>query len=280
MAGKITTILAKKEAETYCTQGLHKEALHLYHRLIATTPNMDPALKAGIEYQINKISAELASDDIEEAKRMTADDIRRVKEGWGDEATESDMMICAQAFCQIGCHEEALQELADMLKKGCATKKTPPLVADCLANMCAPEQLVDMMEKIINESFSQPKNRFDYAALLAQEMVALEHPGHARAILAYLQAHPQSDGDAAQRLAAVADGIEGLESGPMDAAPNTQAAAPEQPAPAGDDTPAPLPEQPTPAGDDTPALLPDKHSPIKEKIRSFIRWLPRFGKRT
>jgi hypothetical protein len=281
MAGKISTILAKREAETYCTQGLHKEALHIYHRLIATTPNIDPALKAGIESQIEKISAELESDDIEEAKRMTANDIRRVKKGWGEEATESDMMICAEAFCQIGCHEEALQELADMLKKGCATKKTPPLVADCLAKTCAPEQLIDMMEKIINESFSQSKNRFDYAALLAQEMVALEHPGHAKAILAYLQAHPQSDGDAALRLAAVADGIEGLETGQqMDVKPNPQPATPEEPAPAGDDTPAPLPEHPAPASDATPDPSPDKRFPLREKIRSFIQWLPRFGKRS
>jgi thioredoxin-like negative regulator of GroEL len=265
MAGKITTILAKREAETYCTQGLHKEALHIYHRLIATTPNIDPALKAGIENQIEKISAELESEDIEEAKRMTADDIRRVKKGWGEGATESDMIICAQAFCQIGCYEEALNELADMLRKGCATKKTPPLVADCLANMCPPEELVDIIEKIINESFSQTGNQFDYAALLAQEMVALKHPRHARAILAYLREHPNSDGDASQRLAAIADGIEGLETGQMDAAPNPQAAASEQPVPAGDDIPNPVP---------------DKRSPLKEKIRSFIQWLPCFGRRS
>ncbi len=265
MAGKISTILAKREAETYCAQGLHKEALHIYHRLIATTPNIDPALKAGIENQIEKISAELESDDIEEAKRMTADDIRRVKKGWGDAATESDMIICAQAFCQIGCYEEAMQELADMLRKGCATKKTPPLVADCLANMCSPEQLVDSMEKIIDETFSQTENRFTYAALLAQEMVALKQPRHARAILTYLQEHPQSDGDASQRLSAIAESIEAPETGKMDAAPDPQATAPEQPAPAGDDIPTPLPDQ---------------RSHLKEKIRSFIRWVPFLGKRS
>jgi thioredoxin-like negative regulator of GroEL len=265
MAGKITTILAKREAETYCTQGLHKEALHIYHRLIATTPNIDPALKAGIENQIEKISAELESDDIEEAKQMTADDIRRVKKGWGEEATESDMMICAQAFCQIGCYEEALHELADMLRKGCATEKTPPLVADCLANMCAPEQLVDRIEKTINASFRQAENQFDYAALLAQEMVALNQPRHAGAILAYLQEHPRSDGDASQRLAAIADSIDRLASGQTDAAPDPQAAAPDQPAPAGDDSPTPLP---------------DKRPSLKEKIRSFIRRLPFFGRRS
>jgi hypothetical protein len=295
MAGKISTILAKREAETYCTQGLHKEALHIYHRLIATTPNIDPVLKEGIENQIEKISAELESDDIEEAKMMTADDIRRVKKGWGEEATESDMMICAEAFCQIGCYEEALQELAEMLRKGCATEKTPPFVADCLANTCPPEQLVDSIEKIIDKSFGRDENQFNYAALLAEEMVALNHPRHARAILTYLQEHPQSDGDASQRLTVIADGIEGLETGQLDAAPDRQAAAPEASAPAGDNipvplpdqsatagdnTPVPLPDQSATAGDDTPAPLPDKRSPIKEKMRSFIQWLRCFGKRS
>lgn len=32
MAGKITTILVKKEAETYCSHGLHKEALDIYKK--------------------------------------------------------------------------------------------------------------------------------------------------------------------------------------------------------------------------------------------------------
>jgi hypothetical protein len=266
MAGKITTILAKREAETYCTQGLHKEALHIYHRLIATTPNIDPTLKAGIDSQIEKISAELESDDVEEAKRLTADDILRVKKGWGDDATVSDVMICAQAFCQIGCYKEAFYELAGMLRKGCATEKTPPLLADCLAKMYSPEQVVDVIENLSAKNFNFPENALQYVALLAQEMVNLKHPHHAEAILAYLENHPESNGNTFQRLGDIADSIERPDPEQGDAAPDLHAAVPEQTSPEDDSIQNPLPGK--------------KWSHLKDKTRSFLRRLPFTGNKS
>lgn len=263
MAGKITTILAKREAETYCTQGLHKEALRIYRSLLASSPNIDPALKTGIENQIGKISVEVESGALKEANLMTADDIMRVKKGWGEEATESDMMICAQAFCQIACYKEALLELVGMLQKGCATEKTAPLMADCLAKMYPPEKLSDIIEKIIKKSFNQPGEQLNFSALLAEEMVALKQPHHANAILAYLQKYPECDGESSQRLAAIADSIERLGQRQVHAAPNPQGIAPEQPSPAANDIGTPLSQQ--------------REKPI-DKIRSFLRWLPYFGK--
>jgi tetratricopeptide (TPR) repeat protein len=265
MAGKITTILAKKEAETYRTQGLHKEALHIYRDLLATSPNIDSAFKAGIENQMEKINAELESNAPKEANQLTADGIRRVKEGWGEAATESDMMICAQAFYQIDCYAEALLELEEMLKKGCAADKTAPLIASCLVKLHRPAQVTEAIEKLNRETFDRPETGLHHTILLAETMVSQKAPQYAAAIMEDLQKHPAMDGTASQRLAAIAEGI---------ARPD-----PEQ-KDAGDNRKAIVPEQPSPAANDIPCPSPDKPSHPKDKARFLSRWLPFFGKRS
>lgn len=52
----------------------------------------------------------------------------RVKKGWGEEATDGEMMICARAFYRIGYDAEALHQLSEMLQKGCAMEKTRRLM--------------------------------------------------------------------------------------------------------------------------------------------------------
>ncbi len=261
MAGKITTILAKREAETYCLQGLHKEALHIYRKLLTGSPNLDPAFKAGIENQIDKISAELESDDLLEANRLTAADILRVKKGWGDEATESDMLICAQAFHQIGYYQEALVELGGMLRKGCATEKTSTLLADSLVQMCPSSQTVETLEKFYRNHIRHPEDQFHLAMMIAEEMVDLKQPDHAMAIVAYLQKHPAAGERDAQRLAAIADSIGALDT----ATPHI----------ALDETD-PDTEAPAPAGHEDPDAPADPPSPPKGRIRSLFRRLSFF----
>lgn len=263
MAGKITTILAKREAETYCTQGLHKEALHIYRDLLASSPNIDSAFKAGIENQMEKISAELESNAPNEVNQLTAAGILRVKKGWGEAATESDMMICAQAFYQIGCYAEALIELEGMLKKGCSTDKTAPLTAGCLVKLYRPTQVTDAIDKLNSETFNHPEGRLHHTLLLAEAMVSRKAPQYATAIIEDLQKHPAMDGNASRRLAAIAESMARPDPEKVDAT---------------DDRRATVPEQPTPAADDIPCPSPEKPSHPKSKTRFLLRWLPFFGK--
>lgn len=263
MAGKITTILAKKEAETYRIQGLHKEALRIYRSLLVTSPNIDPALKAGIENRIDKISAALASEDLKEANRLTVNDIIRVRKGWGEEATGADMMICARAFHQIGNYKEALVELAEMLQKGRATEKTHPLVADCLVKLYPPAEVADAIEKLYKENFDAPEDQFHHTASVVEAMVSQKQIPHANAILTYLEKLPALDGKASRRLAAIADRIAPLKPGPMDADHGRHAIAPDPP----------------PTGEEIPHPFPHRPSRPKNGARSLLRWLPFFGNR-
>ncbi len=265
MAGKITTILAKKEAETYCLHGLHKEALHIYRKLLTASPNINPAFKAGIEHQIEKISAELESDELMESNRLTAADIVRVKKGWGEEATESDMMICAQAFHQIGYYKEALNELGGMIQKGCTTQNISTLLAECMVRLSPSSQVTETLEKFNSKHLNHSEDRFHLSMMIAEEMVDLKQPDHAMAIVGYLQNHSAAGKSDAQQLAAIAERIETLE-------PDTPLEEPDsnlQPS-----------EAPSPAEkgqQDEPA---DAPQPTGDRPKSIFRWLSFFRKKS
>lgn len=265
MAGKITTILAKKEAETYCLHGLHKEALTIYRKLLSTSPSIDPAFKAGIENQIKKISDELESDDLKEVNRLTAADIVRVKKGWGEDATESDMLICAQAFHQIGYYKEALLELVSMLKKGCGTERISTLLADCLAQLFRPTKVVGALEKFSRDSLNHPEDRFHLSMILAEELATLKRPHHAIAIVDYLQAQSSAGEQDAQRLIAIAESIGPLDPEPPEEEPNQQPPDAEKAAPKNESPPADTPDPPSQAGN---------------KLKTLFRWLPFYRKKT
>ena len=265
MAGKITTILAKKEAETYCLHGLHKEALHIYRKLLTASPNIAPAFKAGIEHQIEKISAELESDELMESTRLTAADIIRVKKGWGKEATESDMLICAQAFHQIGYHKEALLELGGMLQKGCATDNISTLLAECLVRMCPSSQVVEALEKFNDQHLNHPEDRFHLSMVLAEEMVDLKQPDHAATIVAHLQEGSAAGKRDSQHLAAIADRIGDLDTGHSNEAPDSQS----QPS-----------EASSSAEKSQEDRTEDSLSPSADSPRSIFRWLAFFRKKS
>ena len=113
MAGKITTVLAKKEAEVYRAQGLHKEALKLYSRLLSSTPHIDPAIKTAIQSQMEGIHKELGDFSSEREQPLSAMEISRIKKGWSHNASQADILVCAHAFCQVGVYEEALKEIKE-----------------------------------------------------------------------------------------------------------------------------------------------------------------------
>lgn len=262
MAGKITTILAKREAETYCIQGLHKEALQIYRKLLNTSPNIDPSFKAGIEDQINKISAELESDDIIEANRLTAADIVRVQKGWGEDATESDMLICAQAFYQIGYYKEALHELTGILRKGCAIEKISTLLAGCLVHMCRPSQTAGVLEKLYRDNLNHPEDQFHLSMMLAEEMVALKQPHHAKTMVRYLQQHSEAGETDAQRMAAIVDSLEHPDQGQTDTDPNHQGVDSEKLSPT---------DQINQDAGSDPSSIPKESPPKKNRWFSFFR---------
>jgi hypothetical protein len=199
MVGKLTTVLTKKEAETYRSQGLHEEAIRLYEGLL-TSHTIDPALRSAIQSQIVGINEEINSIDTQKMRPLTADEVMRIRDGWGDKATETDTLVCAQSFYRVGAYNEALQEYFKILN-GTRKKKYLDGVADCLVRLYAPEAAVSAAERLARAL--SPSSRVILAIMvaLAKHMAFAHHADHALAFYQHLSSEPALADSMKQRIA-------------------------------------------------------------------------------
>jgi tetratricopeptide (TPR) repeat protein len=203
MVGKITTVLIKKEAEAYRVQGLHQEALSLYDHLLSSSPNIDPALKEAIKSQIEGICEDLQTFASKRSQPLSINEILRIKEGWGDSASEADIMVCAQAFCQIGAFKDALEEFRKLLKAGCAPVKLAGSVAQCLAQLHSANDLPDAADQLVADALPCHDASLLFELLLAKFLAAKGDKQYALQYYKHLTTKPYLPPDVAGRIHAV-----------------------------------------------------------------------------
>lgn len=211
MVGKLTTVLTKKEAEAYSAQGLHQEALKLYKNLLSSTPNLDDAFKGMIHDQMASLNQELDDGHPGEGRMLSAVEIRRIRKGWGTNATDGDILVCAQAFCQVGHYKDAFLEVVKLLQKGCAMGNAVGLFADCLAHLYRPKQLRQGLDRLGKKIFSKARDRLRLYLLTAEAMVNLKQPLHAYVLYRYLKQQPGINPKAHRYLLSIAKGIKQLQ---------------------------------------------------------------------
>lgn len=191
MAGKLTTILIKKEAEAYLDQGLHQEAIQLYDHLLASSPCIDPAIKSALQSQLEVIRQAKQETDSQRDNALTTADIIRIREGWGSQATETDMLVCAQAFRQIGAFEEALEEFRKLLSKSGIKRIYLQAVADCLVRTHAPAQVAPAVQDQARElSAGHSKRTVAIELIMADHIASSPFGEHALALYKHLAANP------------------------------------------------------------------------------------------
>jgi tetratricopeptide (TPR) repeat protein len=148
---KFTLLLKKRQADTYCSQGLHKEALTIYKRLLATASNIDPDLKSFIQEKIHDIEADMADFSSRREGAITAKDINRLMQGASDNAEADDRLVFVQTLCSIGSYGDALAELKKLVHQdGFKAAYLDPLV-DCLTNLYPPGYLPQAIDKFVSD---------------------------------------------------------------------------------------------------------------------------------
>ena len=207
MVGKIATIFARREAEIYRAQGLHKEALRLYEQLLSSSPNLDAGFKSAIRSQIRKIQMELDEHPAEENQKLTLADILKIKQGWGADASENDLLVCAHAFCQVGHHQYALKEVAKLLQKGCDPVKVIGVAAECMIRLCTPEQIPGNVDRLARKLFNRHSDVSGFKLLLTEEAVNQKQLLHALALFEHLQGDPRIKNETGHHLDAIDYGI-------------------------------------------------------------------------
>jgi tetratricopeptide (TPR) repeat protein len=201
MVVKLTAILAKKEAEIYCAQGLHQEAIDLYARLLDTCPNIPPGIKKNIKTQIGELFEEKKAFIQRRGRQPDAAEIRRIRKGWGNQASVKDILICAQSFFKIGAYQEALDEYVYLLKKGNGNKTLADPIAECLVRCHQPQELPKAVMTICRQLFTQPKTALVFQLQLVKPLS--RHPDHAVAYCDHLKNMKDLPAALASRLDAV-----------------------------------------------------------------------------
>ncbi len=204
MVGKITAVLAKKEAEAYSSQGLHHEAIRLYQGLLSASPNIDPTIKSAIQSQIEGLNEEMAATDASKGGPLSHEEISRIRQGWGTQATHADMLVCAHAFFQIGAYDDALKEFKHLLQTAGLKKAYVHGAADCLACRHSPGKVAAEAARLTQTVSSETKPALAMLLAMAKHLAAGSHTAHALALFNHLKRYPALASMADEYLAKLA----------------------------------------------------------------------------
>lgn len=200
MASRISTALIRKEADTYRSQGLHREARELYERFLADTTRIDPETESVIKSQIRLIELEMNRDS-GEAHDLSAEQIDLIKVGWRGSASETDLFQSAQSLMEIGRYVEALKEFGKMLFKGSDFEPLSPPVAECLARLFDPPALPARAGSYAKVLFRDNELRLRFQASVAEQLARRGKFDHAAALYRHLSTSSQGSRIIASRLA-------------------------------------------------------------------------------
>lgn len=190
MIGKITTVLAKKEAEAYRAQGLHNEARQLFIDLLTGSPSIDPSIRTAIESQIKDIDQHINTAAGQQRRPPTAQEIATLRDSWGTQASATDILVCAQAFYQVGAFEEALAEFHKLLRHHKIKKEYIKIAADCLQKLHPPDQLLAAVVAMAREISQNRKMILAIILTMAKQMQANGHTPHALVLFEHLHKVP------------------------------------------------------------------------------------------
>jgi len=204
MTGKIANALIRREADTYRSHGLPKEARNLYKNLLASSPHTPPDIKAAIERQLQQIELEIGCAAPEECQALSDEQIAIIKQGWGKHATVEDIVTCAKSFYQMGRYGDALEELKKLGPKGHASKLATGPVAACLVHLHRPEALPAAVDQLAGELFREVEEILSFQIAIAEKMIVGGRRDHCRSLLHHVGCRRSVSPEARSRIFALA----------------------------------------------------------------------------
>jgi len=195
MFGRVANALIRREADAYRAQGLQEEALTLFRKILASSPNLHPDVRMGIEQQIRQIEAEMSGSAFEEHQQLSEEQIAVIREGWCESATQEDLVVCAHALHALGRHGDALVEFCTSIQKGYSIHRVIAPLADCLVHLHEPHEIAGRVNGLAAEMFQNSKEAFNCMLSLSEQMLKNGNCEHAAALgrhLAEFQGVPRN----------------------------------------------------------------------------------------
>jgi len=214
MTGKISNALIRKEADTYRSHGLSKEARDLYKNLLASSPRIPSDIKAGIERQLQQIELEIGCAAPEECQALSDEQITVIKQGWGEHATIEDIVTCARSFYQAGRYGDALEELKKLGPKGYAPKRVIGPIAACLVQLHRPEALPAAIDQLASELFREAEEILSFQLAIAEKIHKRDRRDHCRLLLRHVGCHRSISPEIRSRIFALAHELDASDPSP------------------------------------------------------------------
>ncbi len=211
MVSRISTALIRKEADTYRSQGLHREARELYTRFLTDATQLDPETESVIKTQIRLIELEMNCDP-GKAQDLSADQIDLIKVGWQGSASEADLLQSAQSLMEIGRYVDALKEFGKMLFRGSAFEPLSRHIAECLARLFDPPGLPARAGSYAAVLFGDKELCLQFQVSIAEQLFRRGKLDHAAALYRHLNASSRGSRLTASRLAKLKEQLGGTQS--------------------------------------------------------------------
>lgn len=227
MSCKFTLLLKKRQAETYRSQGLHKEALAIYHNLLDTAPNIDPDLKSFIQSKIHDIEADMADFSSRREGAFTAKDIDRLMQGWSENAGTAERLVGVHALCSVGSFDDALAELKKLVRQdGVKEAYMDPLV-DCLTNLYIADRLPVAVDEFVSGCLPEDAS-ISFPLSLAESLSRRSDAQRAAILYRHLRSRDDLSEETAARIDAALEKLQAASSAPTPP-PAPETASPEIP---------------------------------------------------
>lgn len=228
MLGKIARALIRNEADTYRAQGLQEEALALFRKALSSSPHLPAEVKASIEQEIHQIEAEMAGAAIDEGRQFSEEQIAVIRQGWSENATVDELVVCANSLYALERYGDALLEFRKSIQKGYSPHRVIGFLADCLVHLHEPRQLLDVVNGLAADMVQSAKERFNIALSLAEQMWKTGNADHAAAIARHLAEFKGVPKDYRMRLDALLKNLKSAKA-PKEPLPNSETQTPVEP---------------------------------------------------
>ena len=189
MFGKVSNALIRKEADIYLEQGLHVEALDLFRKFLSSSPKISPIIRATVEEKIRQIEAELQGYPPETHLQLSQEHVAIIRQGWHENASADDIMVCAKTLHAMGFYKDALLEFKKLIQKRSSLHRIIGPIAECLAHLHEPDGVVDAADSLVTDMFPDAKGLFSFKLSIAEHLVKGKYVDHAAALGRHLAEH-------------------------------------------------------------------------------------------
>lgn len=189
MTGKMTLVLARKEANTYRSHGLFEEARDIYKKLLSSSPDLPPQVKADLKEQIQQIELEIGCDGLEECQAVSDEQIAVIKEGWRDQPVFDEIFTCASTFYQLRRFGDALEELKKLSRNKTDLKRATGAIAACLIQLHGPESIAIAADRLAKELFNTQNAILSFQTALAEKVSNLGSREQSLSMFRYLKGY-------------------------------------------------------------------------------------------